>query len=153
MEILLRVIGTAFLRSSWPLLMESIALPPLLVGSSMWWRIWLTLSKAARLELPGALSIICSLRSAVTSLLMLILLLNYLWLSTTKSFFRLLSMRRSGLILRLSLSDVVIDADLLVVLIVIIFVFILLMPVSYNHHSYWQRSLLLKATLVYADMF
>jgi hypothetical protein len=67
---------------------------------------------------------------------MLILLLNYLWLSTTKSFFRLLSMRRSGLILRLSLSDVVIDADLLVVLIVIIFVFILLMPVSYNHHSY-----------------
>jgi hypothetical protein len=27
------------------------------------------------------------------------------------------------------------------------------MPVSYNHHSYWQRSLLLKATLVYADMF
>jgi hypothetical protein len=67
---------------------------------------------------------------------MMMLLLNYLWLSSTKSFFRLLSMRRSGLILRLSLSDVVVDADLLVVLVVIIFIFILFMPVSYNHHSY-----------------
>jgi hypothetical protein len=67
---------------------------------------------------------------------MMMLLLNYLWLISTKSFFRLLSMRRSGLILRLSLSDVVVDADLLVVLVVIIFIFILFMPVSYNHHSY-----------------